>query len=153
MTHPRSDAAIRQRLASALPVADLEQIAGGSGSVAAPVRPAQLLRPLSNPPSSPRAPRLAPLIIIPDADGQLPDLGEALEKLPRRSFVIDYPPRRHLARLRSVVALAGVLAQAVRDAAPPGPYVIAGVGLGGVVAHEVAVQLQRSGEQVRGGYC
>lgn len=67
----QSDAAIRQRLAAALPVADLEQISAASliGTPVGPLRPAQLLRPLSRPesagPSRRPTPLPMPLIVIP----------------------------------------------------------------------------------------
>ncbi|KIY94328.1 type I polyketide synthase [Monoraphidium neglectum] len=163
------DADIRQRLASALPVADLQQLALASGG-GAPLRPGTLVRPLSRPSpplgvSTPESrasatsagaqaarigsdPGLLPLIVVPGADATLPDLAEALGQLPRSCYALDLPPRRHLARLRTVPALAAVLVQALREAAPPGPWVVAGVGLGGAVAHELAVQLQRAGERV-----
>jgi hypothetical protein len=176
---PGSNAAIRQRLASALPVADLEQIAAAGGAAtAAPLRPAHLLRPISRggpvpapglsvaprglPPPSPGLlrsasglppasfPGLLPLIIVPDADASMQELAAALATLPRRVFAADLPPRRHLAQLRSVAALAAVLVQGVAAAVGPGPYAVAGVGAGGVIAHELAAQLQRAGQQVRG---
>lgn len=91
--------------------------------------------------------------MVPGADASLGDLLEALEKLPRGCYVLDLPPRRHLAKMRTPAALAGVLAQAVLAAAPGvaggGAVAVAGVGLGGVVAHELAVQLTRAGVQVR----
>jgi hypothetical protein len=147
----RSDAAIRQRLASALPVADLQQIAAAGPGAGAPLKPWQLLRPVPGaPPGAPFDAAAPPLLVVPGADAGLPDLWEALCRLPRRAFVLDLPPRRHLARLRSVPELARVLAQAVLAAAPPGPWALAGVGLGGGVAHELAGQLQKAGQQVRG---
>lgn len=192
---PRSNAAIRQRLAAALPIADLERMSGANliATPVGPLRPAQLLRPLSRPVSAgPGARPLAlalPLIVIPgkrggrgidrlearrmpapsggrpgaparparplrplsrsaDADASMPQLAAALGGLPRRAYAVDLPPRRHLARLRTVQALAGVLAQAVLEGAPAAVYIVAGVGMGGVVAHEVAAQLQRAGAQV-----
>jgi hypothetical protein len=149
---PRSDAAIRQRLASALPVADLQQIAATGPGAGAPLKPWQLLRPALGPPSGGSAPDPAapPLLVVPGADPALSDLWKALGQLPRRTFILDLPPRRHLARLRSVPELARVLAQAVLAAAPPGPWAVAGAGLGGAIAHELAAQLQQAGQQVRG---
>lgn len=147
----RSDAAIRERLAAALPFNDIEAMASPSALPGgAPTRPAHLLRPLARPPT-PRGGAVAPapLIVVPDADASLGDLADALSRLGRRAYALDLPPRRHLARLRTVGELAGLLAQAVLDGAPPGPYVIAGVGMGGVVAHELAAQLQRAGQQAR----
>lgn len=97
-----------------------------------------------------RKPPLAPPPLAPDADSSMPELAAALGALPRRAYAVDLPPRRHLAHLRTVQALAGVLAQAVLEGAPAtGAYIVAGVGMGGVVAHEVAAQLQLAGAQVR----
>ena len=80
----------------------------------------------------------------------MPELAAALAAVPRRAYAVDLPPRRHMARLRSVSALASLLAQAVLEGAPAtGSYIIAGVGMGGVVALAVAAQLQRAGQQVR----
>ena len=150
---PASDAAIRDRFAAALPFNDLEQMAAAApgGAPGGPSRPAHLLRPLTRPPTPPGgAPPPPALIVVPDADASLGDLAGALAALGRRAYALDLPPRRRLARLRSVRELAALLARAVLEGAPPGPYAIAGVGMGGVVAHELAAQLQAAGQQARG---
>lgn len=60
------------------------------------------------------------------------------------------PPQKQLAQLRSVGSLATLWCASVRTRIPSGPVVLAGIGAGGVVAHEMAVQMQRSGQQVGG---
>jgi hypothetical protein len=104
-----SDSAIRQRIANALPVADLEQIAGGGAAAGAPLRPAELLRPLARPQTPGGGERPAPLVVVPDADASLGELSEALARVSRRAYALDLPPRRHLAKLRSVGDLAALL--------------------------------------------
>ena len=159
------DAAIRDRLASALPFSDIDRLGGGGAGGAGgagtpgggPLRPAHLLRPLPRAAGvdAAAASRLAPLIVVPGADPALPELHGALARLQRRAFCLELPPRRHLARLRSVPALAALFAQAVLEGLPSaataasgGAIAIAGVGLGGAVAHELAAQLQRAGRRV-----
>lgn len=153
------DRAIRQRLTAGMPVADLDTVA----VTAARARPAQLIRQLQPPataaparrhhPSSRTAPladpSLPPVVVVPDAEMDLPDVMAALQLLPRQVYMLLMPPLKQMAQLRSVASLAELFCAAVRSTVPPGPLVLAGVGAGGVVAHEMAVQLQRAGWQVR----
>jgi surfactin synthase thioesterase subunit len=73
----------------------------------------------------------------------------ALQRLQRQVYLLLMPPQKHLAQLRSVPALASLFLAAIRTRVPAGQtLVLSGIGAGGVVAHEMAVQLQRAGEQV-----
>lgn len=152
------DRGIRQRLTAGMPVADLEQVA----VTAARARPAQLIRPLQPAAATTAAasgrrysaapladPSLPPVVLVPDAEVPLPDIVAALQRLPRQVYVLLMPPLKQMAQLRTVASLAELFCQAIRSTVPPGPLVLAGVGAGGVVAHEMAVQMQRSGHQVR----
>jgi thioesterase domain-containing protein len=78
----------------------------------------------------------------------LPDVTTALQRLPHAVFTLLMPPMKQMAQLRSVEALAQLFVAAIHTRVPTGPVVIAGIGAGGVVAHEIAVQLQRAGRQV-----
>jgi hypothetical protein len=113
------------------------------------IRPATLISRLVHAPGVLPDTSLAPLVLLLDAEPYQVDLLEAVAGLPREVYLLDLPPRQQLSRLRSVPALAGVLRAAVRSKLPRGPYVLAGSGAAGVVMHEVAVQLQSAGEQVR----
>ena len=67
----------------------------------------------------------------------LPYEGELLEKSGD-----DQP------RCRSIQELAAGYIEAMRDRQPQGPYLLCGVSFGGVVAYEMASQLEHQGEQV-----
>jgi Thioesterase domain len=45
--------------------------------------------------------------------------------------------------------LAALYASAMCELVPEGPYLLGGVGLGGVIAYEAALQLQQAGHRVR----
>lgn len=149
------DRGVRQRLTAGMPVADLESVA----VTAARARPAQLIRPLqpaaasaagsSRYSAAPLAdPSLPPVVVVPDAEVPLPDVMAALQRLPRQVYMLLMPPLKQMAQLRSVSALAELFCAAVRSTVLAGPLVVAGIGAGGVVAHEMAVQLQKAGQQV-----
>ena len=72
----------------------------------------------------------------------------AVQRLPRRVYVLLMPPLKQMAQLRTAASLAELFCQAVRSTVLPGPLVLAGVGAGGVIAHEMAVQMQRAGHEV-----
>jgi hypothetical protein len=80
----------------------------------------------------------------------LPHIMAAVQRLQRQVYLLLMPPQKHLAQLRSVPALASLFVAAVRTRVAAGQtLVLSGIGAGGVVAHEMTVQLQRAGEQVR----
>jgi hypothetical protein len=141
-----SDTRLRDRLTGGLPMANLSSV---SRTAAGRIRPATLISRLVHAPGVLPDTSLAPLVLLLDAEPYQVDLLEAVAALPREVYLLDLPPRQQLAKLRSVPALAGVLRAAVRSKLPRGPYVLAGSGAAGVVMHEVAVQLQSAGEQVR----
>jgi thioesterase domain-containing protein len=93
-------------------------------------------------------PSLPSVVLVPDAEVPLPDIVAALQRLPRQVYVLLMPPLKQMAQLRTVAALAELFCQAIRSTVAPGPLVLAGVGAGGVVAHEMAVQMQRAGHEV-----
>ena len=89
---------------------------------------------------------LTPLVVVPGAEMPLPHLTAALEQMGRCVYVLAMPPQKQMAQLRSVPALAALWVAAVRTRVPAGvPVLLAGIGAGGVVAHEMAVQLQLAG--------
>lgn len=140
------DANIRQRLTAALPQADLDQVS----ATAARARPAQLIKPCQ--PALDQAllvdPSLPPVVLVPDAEMCLTHILPAMQRLQQQVYLLLMPPQKQLAQLRSVDALASLWCASVRSRIPSGPVVLAGVGPAGVVAHEMAVQLQRSGTEV-----
>jgi thioesterase domain-containing protein len=69
--------------------------------------------------------------------------------LQRPCFALLLPAQKHCARLRSVQSLARLLHVALRTRVRSGPYVLAGVGHGAVIAHELGVQLRAAGEVVQ----
>ncbi len=85
---------------------------------------------------------------MPDADLYQPNLLAALRQLPRPAYELLLPPQRQLGHLRTVQSLAAVLCAAIKSRLKHGPYIIAGVGSGGVVAHEMATQLHEAGDEV-----
>jgi len=112
-------------------------------------RPAQLIRQLPKAAGASLAdPSLPPMVLVTDAEMPLEHLMSALQRLPRQLLVLLFPPQKHMAQLRSVSALANLFVAAVRTRVATGPLVLAGIGAGGVVAYEMAVQLQQAGEQV-----
>lgn len=142
------DRGLRQRLTAALPVADLQEVA----TTAQRARPSQLIRLLPPAAGTLADPSLPPVLLVPDAEMPLPHIMAALQRLQRQVYMLLMPPQKHMAQLRSVAALAGLFVAAVKSRVPAGhQLVLAGIGAGGVVAHEMAVQLQRAGEQVRFG--
>jgi thioesterase domain-containing protein len=88
------------------------------------------------------------VVLVPDAEMPLPDVMAALQRLPRQVYMLLMPPMKQMAQLRTVASLADLFCAAIRSTVPPGPLVLAGIGAGGVVAHEMAVQLQQAGHQV-----
>lgn len=142
-----------------MPVADLDTVA----VTAARARPVQLIRQLQPAAASTAAaapgrrysaapladPSLPPVVVVQDAEMSLPDVMAALQRLPRRVYMLLMPPLKQMAQLRTVASLADLFVAAIRSTVPPGPLVLAGIGAGGVVAHEMAVQLQRAGQEVR----
>lgn len=143
---PCRDRGIRQRLTAALPVADLEEVS----TSAARARPSQLIRSLPSAPGVLIDASLPPVVLVPDAEMPLPHIMAAVQRLQRQVYLLLMPPQKHLAQLRSVPALAGLFVAALRTRVAAGQsLVLSGIGAGGVVAHEMAVQLQRAGEQVR----
>jgi hypothetical protein len=141
------DTNVRARLTGAtVPIANLSTL----GSAAEQrFRPAQLISSISIR-AQPTDPSLAPIILVGDADPFMPELMHALCHLPRAVYLVSLPPVRQLAGLRSCRALAGVMLAAVQSKVPRGPCVVAGIGAGGVVAHELALQLNQQGHEVRG---
>lgn len=137
-------------------MADLDTVA----VTAARARPSQLIRLLQAPaaampnrrsyntPAPLADPSLPPVVVVPDAEMPLPDVFAALQRLPRQVYVLLMPPLKQMSQLRTVASLAELFCAAIRSTVPHGPLVLAGIGAGGVVAHEMAVQLQRSGQQV-----
>lgn len=128
-----------------MPVASMERMASSAGRL----KPHQLITRLAPAAATATVPATAePLILVPDAEPYPPELLEALAALPRPVWRLALPPGKQLSELRSVGALAALLAAAIKSTLPTGPYLLAGAGVGGVVAHEVAAQLQAAGEQV-----
>jgi hypothetical protein len=143
---PHRDRGIRQRLTAALPVADLEEVS----TTAARARPSQIIRSLPPAQGVLIDTSLPPVVLVPDAEMPLPHIMAAVQWLQRQVYLLLMPPQKHLAQLRCVPALASLFVAAVRTRVPAGQtLVLSGIGAGGVVAHEMAVQLQRAGEQVR----
>eukprot|EP00878_Enallax_costatus_P038093 GHUV01043246.1.p1 GENE.GHUV01043246.1~~GHUV01043246.1.p1 ORF type:complete len:215 (+),score=63.21 GHUV01043246.1:59-703(+) len=140
------DANIRQRLTAALPQADFDQVS----ATAARARPAQLVKPLQPAPDQAALvdPSLPAVVLVPDAEMSLTHILPAMQRLQHQVYLLLMPPQKHLAQLRSVDALASLWCASVRSRVPSGPVILAGVGPGGVVAHEMAVQLQCSGTEV-----
>ena len=143
---PCRDTNVRARLTGAtVPIANLNTL----GSAAEQrFRPAQLISCVNTRPQ-PADPSLAPIILVGDADPYMPELMHALGQLPRAVYLVSLPPERQLAGLRSCRALAGLMLAAGQSKVPRGPCVVAGVGAGGVVAHELALQLHNQGHEVR----
>lgn len=135
-----SDTSLHQRLSHALPLADIQQMARSVSRL----MPAQLIKAIS---ASPDA-SLPPIIFIPDGDGFMPQLISQLSKLQHPCFMLSYPGQQHLATMKSLSSLAAVLCAAIKTCLPKGPYVLAGIGFGGVVAYEVSLQLQAAGNEV-----
>jgi amino acid adenylation domain-containing protein len=113
----------------------LEAGADGSASVLVPLRDGT---------------RRPPLFLLHPSGGEV---------IAYRALVDELDPGRPLVAVQalsrigapepgSVEEMARVYAQAIREAEPEGPYLLAGWSLGGVLAHATAFELERAGETV-----
>jgi amino acid adenylation domain-containing protein len=99
-----------------------------------------------------RGGRLPPLAVaVPDAGG-IEALGRVLPQLGKERPLLGLVPRAdaggQLAEEASVEGLASELVGVLRAAQPYGPYRLAGLGFGGLLAYEIASQLESVGEEV-----
>ncbi|SEU41903.1 amino acid adenylation domain-containing protein, partial [Myxococcus fulvus] len=91
------------------------------------------------------------LHVIHDLDGRVERYAELARHAPEGFGVVGIQARgleEGRAPLESVEAMATLYVEALRGAMPQGPYRLAGPGLGGLIAWEMAQQLQREGHAV-----
>ncbi|HUP32601.1 MAG TPA: amino acid adenylation domain-containing protein [Gaiellaceae bacterium] len=113
----------------------LEAGADGSASVLVPLRDGE---------------RRPPLFLLHPSGGEVIAYRVLVDGLdPGRPLVgVQAPSRIGRAEPGSVEEMARVYADAIREAEPTGPYLLAGWSLGGVLAHATAFELERAGETV-----
>jgi thioesterase domain-containing protein len=155
-----SDAATRSRLAGALPFASLPREPTGGGSPA--VEPAErrvdlaaLVMPAnsaamarlrtSTTSTTPQQQQQPVWFIVLDSTRSGHEVDAWVTQLSAPVFYLQLPPQWHCEQLPALPDLARLLHTALRAAVRCGPYVVAGVGLGGVLAHELAVQVCQAG--------
>ncbi|WP_366934966.1 non-ribosomal peptide synthase/polyketide synthase [Pyxidicoccus fallax] len=93
----------------------------------------------------------APLYLVHPLDGDVRCYAELTAHAPAGQRVVGIQARGledGRAPLESIEAMAALYVEALRAAQPQGPYLLAGWAMGGVVAWEMAQQLQRDGEEV-----
>ncbi|KAH8037320.1 hypothetical protein HPB51_009875 [Rhipicephalus microplus] len=86
-----------------------------------------------------------PLFIVHPIEGHVGSLSELAACLRLRAVGVQWTPD---VTTHSIEKMAAVYVQRVREVQPEGPYHLAGYSFGGMVAFEVAVQMQASGESV-----
>ncbi len=84
----------------------------------------------------------ASLFVLCDVNGGLGGLEPLLAGLAMPTCAVDLPPDDVLWEHADTAELAKRCARAIRTQCPRGPCIVAGVGFGAIVAHEVALQLQ-----------
>ncbi|CAD7696942.1 unnamed protein product, partial [Ostreobium quekettii] len=134
---------LRHRLQGALPWVDEEDLAKAS-TASSSTLPA-IIR-LNNPSASGSA--LPPLFVVHDAAGGLGGMRGAFSHMERPCYGLLLQEATLKASLQTVPDLAALYLAAIRSRRARGPYVIGGVGMGCVIAYEVAAQLQARREVV-----
>jgi thioesterase domain-containing protein len=147
------DPGLRRRLEAALPYSSEQGVGSAAAAAAEPVVAlSSAARAALAPPGARAAGAAAPppaqggdpiLVVFCDANGTLGGLDAVLAALALPAFAVRLPPDDALWECADVAELAAVAVKALRRALPPGgaPLVLAGVGFGGVLAHEAALQL------------
>jgi non-ribosomal peptide synthetase component F len=96
--------------------------------------------------------RLPPLAVAVSDAGGVETLGRLLPQLGEERPLLGLVPRTdaggQLAEGASLEGLASELLGVLRAAQPYGPYRLAGLGFGGLLAYEIASQLESAGEEV-----
>lgn len=90
----------------------------------------------------------AALFIVLDSRSSVSEVQAWAQQLSRPCFYLLLPPFWHFSQLADVPAVARLLHVALRTVVPKGPYVLGGLGHGAVLAHELAVQVTQSGDEV-----
>ncbi|KAH7943510.1 hypothetical protein HPB52_009166 [Rhipicephalus sanguineus] len=86
-----------------------------------------------------------PLFIMHPIEGHVGLLSELAARMRVRAVGVQWTPE---VTTHSIEKMAAVYVQRLREVQPVGPYHLAGYSFGGMVAFEVAVQIQASGESV-----
>ncbi|XP_075724817.1 fatty acid synthase-like isoform X2 [Rhipicephalus microplus] len=86
-----------------------------------------------------------PLFIVHPIEGHVGSLSELAACLRLRAVGVQWTPD---VTTHSIEKMAAVYVQRIREVQPEGPYHLAGYSFGGMVAFEMAVQMQASGESV-----
>jgi thioesterase domain-containing protein len=147
------DAAARRRLEAAMPYSSEAAAGGAAAAAGAPValnaRGRALLRPGARGGSAGAAAAAADgpvLVICADAGGGLGGLEAVFAAVDLPALALRLPADGRLWEAADLPELAAVAAKALARAAPPGAgLVLAGVGFGGALAHELALQLDAGG--------
>lgn len=138
------DARLRARLETQLPYTDPSSIAGGGARALQAVSPLNAAaREGGSAAGSPHAAALPTLLVCCDAGGGLGGLEPVLAALDLPAFAVCLPEGSSMeAAPADVPELAALAIKAARGVVPAGSrLVVAGVGFGGVLAHELSLQL------------
>lgn len=137
------DDALRHKLQNALPWADSEEIK--QAAVARGKLHPSIIR-LNR--SQPSNSTLTPLFVIHNASGSLSGARGIFSEMERACFGLILPSEAPLWGVTEVHELAQLFVAVIRSKHPIGPYAIAGVGFGCVVAYEIAVQMQEKSDKL-----
>lgn len=135
------DDSLRHRLQGALPWVDEEDLTKVAATSHLPV----VVR-INNPPHSVSG--LHPLFVVCDASGGLGRMRRAFSQMERPCYGLLLPGMTPEMGIASGADLAELYMIAIRAQQRDGPYILGGVGMGCIVAYEVAVQLQKKRDQV-----
>lgn len=152
------DSALRQRLEASMPYASSEDVGSAlakkSGEGGAPVVPlnaaaVQLLRDAVSESTTTRQ-RLSTLVVCCDANGSLGGLDDILSLVDLPAFALRLPTEEELWEHQDMAELATVALKTLQRSLPPsvGTLIMGGVSFGGVLAHEIALQLDATTDRV-----
>lgn len=137
------DDSLRHKLQNALPWADSEEIkqaAASRGKLHPSIIRLNRLQPSNN--------ALTPLFVIHNASGSLSGARGVFSEMERACFGLILPSEAPLWGVTDVVDLAHLFVAVIKSKRPVGPYALAGVGFGCIIAYEIAVQMQEQGDKL-----
>jgi thioesterase domain-containing protein len=142
------DPSLRQRLETAMPYASADGVdsalaaaANGATQAVAPLNPAAKQQHDDTTPS---------LIVCCDANGTLGGLEDIIASLDLPVFIVRVPANEELWESADIPELATVAVKLLQRALPSTAreLILSGVGFGGVLAHEIAIQLDAVSDRV-----
>jgi hypothetical protein len=145
------DPGLRRRLETSVPFADRSALGGAAGGAAR--QPVEPLNAAAHDAASGRSVGGAPVLLVCcDACGSLGGLEALLEALDMPAFAVFMPEGEVEEAPADVAEVAMLALKAARGLVPAGsPLMLAGVGFGAVLAHEMVLQLANASPDARLG--